>query len=388
MTGAPNENQAYKLRLEAARRILGKDQEIIKIDEETGEQVVVKKKNLNPISREDAQNLEYKALVSEGGTLYRAKEYRRAIDAFTLAMEKQKEDQNILIDRANCYIQVGQPEDALKDIDNVLKNTPNNPRAILTKAEAYFSMGEFEFALVFFQRGISIRKDMSAFKDGITKCKSAILDSINGENLFQANPNYAVSRPRKALVQISKDKSADLEKSNPQQDEEKMLQTQALLPEKVVPLTASADKNLYLGELQLDYDYLLELQEEVTNTGQEDEYSKKEDEQIAKVVADAILYLDQRGAFWCQQGGTKDKDNKDDASAAQSKIQQITGEKNNRASTRSSQKVSASRTTPAGSAAKGQRGKTAHYEMSKIQQYEAKYGSPEKNPKPQNQSKE
>ena len=44
MTGAPNENQAYKLRLEAARKILGKDQEIIKIDEETGEQVVVKKK--------------------------------------------------------------------------------------------------------------------------------------------------------------------------------------------------------------------------------------------------------------------------------------------------------------------------------------------------------
>ena len=385
MTGAPNENQAYKLRLEAARKILGKDQEIIKIDEETGEQVVVKKKNLNPISREDAQNLEYKALVSEGGTLYRAKEYRRAIDAFTLAMEKQKEDQNILIDRANCYIQVGQPEDALKDIDNVLRSHPNNPRAILTKAEAYFSMGEFEFALVFFQRGISIRKDMSAFKDGITKCKSAILDSINGENLFQANPNYAVSRPRKALVQISKDKSADLEKTNPQQDEEKLMQTQALLPEKVVPLTASADKNLYLGELQLDYDYLLELQEEVTNTGTEDEYSKKEDEQIAKVVADAILYLDQRGAFWCQQGGNKD--NKDDASTAQSKIQQITGEKKTRGSTRSSQKLTASRTT-AGSTSKGQRGKTAHYEMSKIQQYEAKYGSPDKNSKSQNQTKE
>lgn len=107
MTGAPNENQAYKLRLEAARRILGKDQEIIKIDEETGEQVVVKKKNLNPISREDAQNLEYKALVSEGGTLYRAKEYRRAIDAFTLAMEKQKEDQNILIDRARAAASPG-----------------------------------------------------------------------------------------------------------------------------------------------------------------------------------------------------------------------------------------------------------------------------------------
>ena len=371
MTGNPNENEAFRKRLEATRRLLGKDQEIVKIDEETGEQVIVKKKYQGkPISHEDAQNLEYKALVSEGGTLYRAKEYRRAITAFTLAMDKQKEDQNILIDRANCYIQVGQPEDALKDIDVVLKNQPNNPRAILTKAEAYFSMGEFEFALVFFQRGISIRKDMSAFRDGITKCKSAILDSINGENLFQANPNYAVSRPRKALVEVPKDRQTE---KDPEKEEAKLQATAALLPEKVTPLAASDEKEKYLGELQLDYDYLLELQEEVTNVQNEDEYSKKEDEQIAKIVADAILYLDQRGAFWCQQGGTKEAIH---ASPSQ-QCRLDSSSPNKSARTRGSK--SGRSKSPTSSPQKGGRTqRTAHYEMSKIQQYEAKYGSPER----------
>lgn len=347
-------NQAYEMRVAHTRKLLGKDQEITKTDEETGEQIVVKKKATGkPITKEDAQMLEYKALVSEGGTLYRAKEYRRAIDAFTQAMDKQKDDQNILIDRANCYIQVGQPEDALRDIDSVLQDNPSNPRAILTKAEAYFSMGEFEFALVFFQRGLSVRKDMSAFRDGVTKCKSAILDSINGVDLFQANPNFAVSRPRKALVEVSKDTTVE-EKEDPDKKE----RTAALLPEKVEPLSSSTqEKKGFLGELSLDYEYLLELREEVTNHGQEDQYSKKEDDQIAAIVGDALLYLDQRGAFWSQQGGSKEG----------------MGETQDRASSKDK-----ARTSSAGRGSPSKKGRTAHYEMSKIQQYEAKYGSPDK----------
>lgn len=362
-------NEAYNKRLQNTIKILGRDQEETKIDEDTGETIVVKKVYRGkPITREQAQDLEYRAIVSEGRTLYQSQEYRRAIEAFSQAMEKQKEDQSILIDRANSYIKVGQPEDALKDIDNYLKNKPNDPRAILTKAEAYFSMGEFEFALVFFQRGISIRKDMSGFKDGITKCKSAILDSINGRDLFQANPNFAVSRPRKALIDMPKETT-----STQQVDEAKLQQTAALLPEKVEPLQTPSEKAQYLGELQLDYDYLLELQEEVKknmNEQQEDEQSKAEDEKIQQLVADALIYLDQRGAFWYQQGGSEkvenDQNNQTTRSSAQSPVKSPT-------KTRSSgRSISKSRAVPKN----GQR--TAHYEMSKIQQYEAKYGSPDR----------
>lgn len=353
-------NDAYNKRLAQTAKILGKDQEITKIDDETGETVVVKKQYKGkPITREMAQDLEYRAIVSEGHALYHAKEYRRAIDAFTQALEKQKEDQSILIDRANCYIKVGQPEDALRDVDTFLGSNPNDPRGILSKAEAYFSMGEFEFALVFFQRGISIRKDMLAFKDGITKCKSAILDSINGENLFQANPNFAVSRPRKALIDLPKERQVEQ-----QVDEAKLQATAALLPEKVEPLQAPAEKAPFLGELQLDYDYLLELQEEVKMLLNEEDENKAEDEKIASVVEDALLYLDQRGAFWSQQGGGESTfSNSNDTQSFTSKSNRTSASRNRTAAQSKTRSV--------------QRGRTAHYEMSKIQQYEAKYGSPD-----------
>jgi tetratricopeptide (TPR) repeat protein len=342
-------NKAYNLRVQEARRSLGKDQEIIKRDEETGEEVVVKKKAAGkPITKEDAQALEYRATVAEGRALYHGKEYRRAIEAFTQAMEKEKDNRTILIDRANCYTQVGQPEDALRDIDVVLRDNPTHARAILAKAEAYFSMGEFEFALVFFQRGTSIRRDIVAFRDGVTKCKSAILDSINGVEPFQANPNFAVSRPRVPLVKVP----PEAREPKPE-DPEKRNMIAGLLPEAVEPLGATGSAKDFLGELALDYEYLLELREAVTAPGREEPHGKKEDAQIAAVLEDALAYLDQRGAFWSQQGGGG-------------------GEGAEESPTKRS--ATASRSP---SPTRNGRVKTAHYEMSKIQQYEAKYGQPD-----------
>jgi len=210
-------------------------------------------------------------------------------------------------------------------------------------------MGEFEFALVFFQRGQSIRKDMVAFRDGVTKCKSAILDAINGEELFTANPNFAASRPRVPLVEVSPEK-----KEKRQEDPEKLQRTAELLPEKVEPLPITLGCKEFLGELSLDYEYLLELQEEI-NGLPEDGYGKEEDKKILEVVDDALTYLDQRSAFWSQQDGGGVVSENESADSPQKKSR--------------STKRSAS-TSPSSP----NRKQKAHYEMSKIQQYEAKYG--------------
>jgi tetratricopeptide (TPR) repeat protein len=366
-------NTAYELRLKEARRILGKDELEIKRDEETGEEILVAKRPARKtISKEDAQALEYRAIVAEGKTLYHAKEYRRAIEAFTTALEKQKEGQSVLIDRANCYIQVGQPDDALRDVDLVLRDHPESPQAILTKAEAYFSMGEFEFALVFFQRGQSIRKDIVAFRDGVTKCKSAILDSINGSELYQANPNFAVSRPRKPLVEISP------EKTQPRQDDpEKLRKTAELLPEKVEPLPITLGCKEFLGELSLDYEYLLEVQEEIGSLGEEGS-GKAEDEKILEVVCDALTYLDQRSAFWSQQDGSGAPDTERGREPSPD-VRAKKSVRRSAASPDAKAKKSVSRVGLATSPQKKRKAaKAARYEMSKIQQYETKYGgSPE-----------
>lgn len=354
--------ETFKKRME----LLGKSAFGPTGDEEDGGAAPVQKpkgRNLPKWTKENAQEQEYKALLSEGMALYRRNEYQRAIEAFTKASDQSPDntDKEILIDRAYCYIQIGKPELALEDVNKVLQDQPKNPRAILMKAEAYFSMGEFEFALVFFQRGLSIRKDMSGFRDGVTKSKHAILDSINGEDLFQPNPNYATSRPRKPLVEV-KERSAPPEDQPAEGDTQKKKEdVTRLLPEKVAPLQTTDSKSNFLGELSLDYEFLRELQSELENSpqavGEAAEHGKKEDEEIKKIVDDALDYLDQRGAFWSQQGRKAEDDAKEGT-----KKRASTG------SLKNETKSSKQRTS---------KSKTAHYEMSKIQQYEAKYGTAE-----------
>ena len=309
---------------------------------------------------------EYTALYSEGSALYQRNEYARAIEAFSKAndINVDQPNPNILIDRADCYIHIGHPELALEDVNKVLSENKNNPRAILTKAEAYFSMGEFEFALVFYQRGLNIRKDMSGFKDGIAKSRHAILDAIRGENVFQPNPNYATSRPRKPLVETRslppQETDEPKEETKPQKDPTK------LLPEKVPPLASTDEGENYLGELTLDYQFLEELQSELNDPDLNTEKDgEKEDAEIKKIVSGALDYLKQRGAFWSQQG-----------KKAPAPTEKTSGNATNRSATKSpSASQSLKKSTKTKRDATVSKSQKPHYEMSKLQQYESKYPS-------------
>lgn len=350
----------------ANTRYLKKSQEpkqTEEINEETGEPIPQKEYKGKPITHEEVLELEYKALVSEGQTLYARNEYYRAIDAFTKAMNLNKEDTGILIDRANCYVQVGNPKAALIDINSVINQKPDDTRAILAKAEAFFSMGEFEFALVFFEKGLAIRKDLVGFRDGITKSKHAILDSINGEKPFQPNPNFAVSRPRRPLTVVKK--RTPIERT----EDDDGVKAGDLLPEKVAPLTLTTqEKSTFLGEIALDYEYLVELREEIL-AGGEDGYGDKEDKKILKIVDDALIYLDQRAQFWSQQGAPESTA-REDSPRVLSRGQNSSRPPSAR---RNAPKVTRVAKTDGPRSARRE-GTTPHYEMSKIQMYEAKYG--------------
>jgi hypothetical protein len=216
-------------------------------------------------------------------------------------------------------------------------------------------MGEFEFALVFFEKGLAIRKDIVAFRDGIAKSRHAILHSINGEAPFLPNPNFATSRPRKALTVF--ERKTPLEE--PEGEEGPTVAD--LLPEKVPPLALTKEeKSRFLGEIALDYDYLVELREELL-ARPEDSYGHEEDVVILKIVTDALIYLSQRAQFWNQQGG---KDGR-------------------RSPSPSSKRPTSARNVPRMAKEAARRPKTGrpgtaqvpHYEMSKIQIYEQKLHS-------------
>ncbi len=48
------------------------------------------------------------------------------------------------------------------------------------KAEALYTKGNFEFALVFYQRGYKLRPEVKEFRLGIQKSQEAIENSIGG----------------------------------------------------------------------------------------------------------------------------------------------------------------------------------------------------------------
>ena len=107
---------------------------------------------------------------------------------------------------------------------------------------------------------------------------------------------------------------------------------------------------------------------------------KKEDENVLRIVEDAIAYLDQRAAFWYQQASGDTAQNPIDEEEEE-ELQPLNGGTSRRPKTTSTttrtKVVQRNKTplrtvkTPRRTGKEGQ----AHYEMTKMQQYEMKYGT-------------
>merc|ERR1719266_1573653 len=67
----------------------------------------------------------------------------------------------------------------MDDADRALDCNQLNTKAMIARAEALFNMGEFEKALVQYERGLRLRK-CPAIMEGILKCRETILSSIGG----------------------------------------------------------------------------------------------------------------------------------------------------------------------------------------------------------------
>jgi len=52
------------------------------------------------------------------------------------------------------------------------------------KAEAYYQMMQFEYALMYYHRGNKIRPEVQAFRLGIQKSQEAIENSIGGKTIM------------------------------------------------------------------------------------------------------------------------------------------------------------------------------------------------------------
>jgi len=90
---------------------------------------------------------EAEAFKAAGNKFYKAKEYKKAIEEYTKAVEAQPSSATYLSNRAAAYISNGQYINALEDCTRADELDPNNPKILLRLARIYTSLGRAQDAL-------------------------------------------------------------------------------------------------------------------------------------------------------------------------------------------------------------------------------------------------
>ncbi|KAF3816930.1 hypothetical protein GH733_014278 [Mirounga leonina] len=119
----------------------------------------------------------FPSYMAEGERLYLCGEFSKAAHSFSNALHLQNGDKNCLVARSKCFLKMGELEKSLKDAEASLQSDLTFCKGILQKAETLYTMGDFEFALVFYHRGYKLRPDRE-FKVGIQKAQEAINNSV------------------------------------------------------------------------------------------------------------------------------------------------------------------------------------------------------------------
>ncbi|KAF1676630.1 Tetratricopeptide repeat protein 25, partial [Pygoscelis papua] len=228
----------------------------------------------------------FPSFMAEGTLLCRRGEYDKALACFNNALKLRAGDKHCLVARSKCYLKLGDTENALKDAEASLQNDKTFSKGLYQKAETLYTMGDFEFALVFYHRGYRLRPELQKFTLGIEKSQEAIVNCIG-------SPSSVKLANKEDLCFISR--QAESKKAN-QKLQNKVTKDQKWT-RKQQPVRNPKIERQLLGELYADKAYLEKLLKD------EDlmESSTKQGIKVADLVLSGISYLDTRSEFWQQQ---------------------------------------------------------------------------------------
>ncbi|NXO64639.1 TTC25 protein, partial [Phainopepla nitens] len=225
-------------------------------------------------------------LMSEGTALSRRGLHDKALGCFNDALKLRAGDKHCLITRSKCFLKLGDTENSLKDAEASLQIDQTFPEGLYQKAETLYTMGDFEFALVFYHRGRRLRPDMHKFQLGINKAEEAIVNCIgNPSSLKLESKEELCFVSRQAELRSKKDNQKQQNKPKDQKDQK---QTKKQNPK--------IERQL-LGQLYADKAFLEKLLKD------EDlmQSSTRQGVKVLDLVLGGISYLNQRRDFWQQQ---------------------------------------------------------------------------------------
>uniref|UniRef100_A0A3P8YQS2 Outer dynein arm-docking complex subunit 4 n=1 Tax=Esox lucius TaxID=8010 RepID=A0A3P8YQS2_ESOLU len=215
----------------------------------------------------------FSTYMAEGDQLFHKGEYVKAIESYSTALIIQPDERNCLVARSKCYVKMGDPDNALRDAEASLKEDKEFFKGLYQKAEALYTMGDFEFALVFYHRGHKLRPELQEFRLGIQKAQEAIHNSVGSPSSVKLENKGDLS-----FFHQTDDGRESMVKREMKQQNQKMAK-------------------LLLGELYSDKEYLEKLLKD------EDLVKSKMrgGERLQDIIVNCITYLDTRTEFWRQQ---------------------------------------------------------------------------------------
>ncbi|XP_029109782.1 outer dynein arm-docking complex subunit 4 [Scleropages formosus] len=215
-------------------------------------------------------------------------EYVKAIKTYTKALTLQPNDKNSLVARSKCYVMLGDSQNALKDAEASLKDDRDFFKGLYQKAEALYTMGNFEFALVYYHRGHKLRPELQQFRLGIQKAQEAIENSIGSPSSVKLENTGDLSTFRDTDEGNSRTRALK-GLGRPTKKERKPQSQKSPKYEKIT-------KQL-LGEIYSDKEFLEKLLKEQDLV----KAKMQNGEKLEDVILDCITYLDMRTEFWRQQ---------------------------------------------------------------------------------------
>ncbi|NXY60361.1 TTC25 protein, partial [Callaeas wilsoni] len=222
------------------------------------------------------------SLMTEGTTLSRRGQHDKALSCFNDALKLRAGDKHCLITRSKCFLKLGDTENSLKDAEASLQIDKTFLEGLYQKAETLYTMGDFEFALVFYHRGRRLRPDLHKFQLGINKAEEAIVNCIG-------NPSSVKLESKEELCFVSR--QAESKKDSQKQ------QNKPTKDQKWTKKQSPKTERQLLGELYADKAYLEKLLKD------EDlmQSSTRQGIKVVDLVLGGISYLNHRRDFWQQQ---------------------------------------------------------------------------------------
>ncbi|NXO83065.1 TTC25 protein, partial [Sitta europaea] len=197
------------------------------------------------------------------------------------ALKLRAGDKHCLITRSKCFLKLGDTENSLKDAEASLQIDKTFSEGLYQKAETLYTMGDFEFALVFYHRGRRLRPDQHKFQLGINKAEEAIVNCIG-------NPSSVKLESKEELCFVSRqaEKKKDNQKQQNKPKDQKQTKKKSPKIEQQLLGRLYADK-AYLEKLLKDEDLM--------------QSSTRQGIKVLDLVLGGISYLNHRRDFWQQQ---------------------------------------------------------------------------------------